>query len=186
MPDFFGKLRYGVDTAEKEKLARQRALPGAPLDTSAEQEKADRYASGYLFGKTWPILSRLAQPMVDRLKTSDLPLLGGSTPELQSQASSGVMQGRLAAENQQQQGDSVMANPWDDPSLANDATKKIKKRTEELKLNPLKPSTPAKKAAPGLSKLSDAYSQAEKFERRNRKVEEATRPLRKSIPGQGE
>lgn len=89
-----GALRYGVSTAEKERLAREGSLPGAPVDHSADQTKADRYAAGFLFGQNWPRLSEAVQPVVDRIKTSDLPFFGGSTPEEQSYASAGAAQGR--------------------------------------------------------------------------------------------
>jgi hypothetical protein len=92
-----GNLRYGVGTDEKERLAISRALPGAPRDTSADQDAANRYASGYLFGLNHPTIAAAVQPFVSQLKTSDLPLFGGSTPELQSQADSGVQQGVAAA-----------------------------------------------------------------------------------------
>jgi len=91
--DVLGKLRYGVSTAEKERLAASRALPGAPVDNTADQEAANRYASGYLFGQNWPNLAPAVQPFIDQIKTSNLPFVGGSSPELQSQASAGVAQG---------------------------------------------------------------------------------------------
>jgi len=85
-----GKLRYGMSTGDKEVLAAGRVLPGAPVDNSAEQAKANRYASGYLFGQQWPRLAPAIQPLVDRIKTSDLPFLGGESPELQSYATQGM------------------------------------------------------------------------------------------------
>lgn len=94
LADQFGRLRYGVPTSEKERLARTPgALPGAPR-ADADAEEADRYASGYLFGQTWPRLAPVLQPYIDRLKVSDVPLLGGSSPELQSYATQGVAMGR--------------------------------------------------------------------------------------------
>src|SRR3989304_7604207 len=90
MLDVLGRLRYGVSTSEKERLARSRELPGAPKDTSPEQATADRYAAGFLFARQHPTLAPLVQPMVDRLKTSDLPFFGGESPEAQSYASQGV------------------------------------------------------------------------------------------------
>lgn len=90
LADAPGRIRYGKSTSQKEALARARALPGAPLDTSAGQEKADRYASGYLFAQNWPRLAPIVQPYVDALKTSDLPLFGGETPESQSYATAGM------------------------------------------------------------------------------------------------
>ncbi len=98
--DFFdtGALRYGVSTADKERLAIGRELPGAPEDATADQDPANRYAAGYLFAQEHPTLSSVVQPFVDMLKTSDLPFFGGSSPELQSWASHGATQGREAAE----------------------------------------------------------------------------------------
>ena len=85
-----GKLRYGVSTEDKERLAISGGLPGAPQDNSAGQEKSNRYASGFLFAKQNPTIASLVQPLVNRIKTSDLPFVGGSSPELQSYASQGV------------------------------------------------------------------------------------------------
>ena len=73
-----GTFRYGVTTAEKERLARARALPGAPRDLSADQSVADRYAAGYLFGTNWPNLAPVVLPLINVLKTSSLPFFGGS------------------------------------------------------------------------------------------------------------
>lgn len=87
--DLAGVIRYGVPTAEKERLAISGALPGAPEDRSPEQDAANRYAAGYLFAKQHPRLASWIQPAVDVIKTSDLPFLGGSSPELQSYASEG-------------------------------------------------------------------------------------------------
>jgi hypothetical protein len=92
-----GLLRYGVPTSEKERLARSGELPGSPQADTEEAAEADRYAAGYLFGLNWPAASKFIQPMVDMVKTSDLPLFGGANPELQSWASHGVQQGRQAA-----------------------------------------------------------------------------------------
>lgn len=79
----------------------------------------------------------------------------------------------------------MAGNPWDDPSLASDETKKLRKKTQDLKLNPVSSAAPKAKPA-GLSGLSDAYGQAEKLERRNKAVARATRGVRKLLPGQGE
>lgn len=94
--DQAGRIRYGVPTSEKEALARSGSLPGAPEDFSAGQEKADRYASGFLFGQEHPYISQMVQPLVNRIKTSDLPFLGGSSPELQSYASEGARRGAFS------------------------------------------------------------------------------------------
>lgn len=98
--DQLGRLRYGVPTSEKERLARTGELPGAPtynptLSDEENMERADRYASGYLFGKARPQVSSFIQPLIDMLKTSDLPAFGGSSPELQSYASEGARRGRF-------------------------------------------------------------------------------------------
>lgn len=76
-------------------------------------------------------------------------------------------------------------NPWDDPSLASDETKKLRQRTKDMRLNP-----PARTAPPpkpkGISALSDAFGQAETLEKKRKKVEVATRPFRKALPNQGQ
>lgn len=105
-----GNLRYGVPTAEKERLARTGELPGAPsYDPSLPDEenmaRADRHAAGYLFGKAHPTLAPMVQPFVNRIKTSDLPLLGGSSPKEQSFAQQGVNIG--AGEGQASQSDLI-------------------------------------------------------------------------------
>lgn len=87
--DQAGRLRYGVPTSVKEAMARSGSLPGAP-QPDADAEEADRYASGYLFAKAHPKISKAVQPLVSRLKVSDLPLFGGATPELQSFADAGA------------------------------------------------------------------------------------------------
>lgn len=92
--DLVGSIRYGAPTSEKERLAISGSLPGAPEDRTAEQDAANRYAAGYLFAKEHPRFSRLVQPLVDAVKTSDLPWVGGSTPELQSYASHGATRAR--------------------------------------------------------------------------------------------
>lgn len=91
--DQAGRLRYGVPTSEKERLARAGALPGAP-EPDEDAEEADRYASGYLFSAAHPTLSRVVQPLVSRLKVSDLPAFGGSSAELQSFADAGAAMAR--------------------------------------------------------------------------------------------
>ena len=93
-----GRLRYGVPTSTKERLALQQALPGAPRDMTADQDAANRYASGFLFGREHPQIAAAVQPIVSRLKVSDLPFFGGSSPELQSQADYGVQQGINASD----------------------------------------------------------------------------------------
>lgn len=90
-----GAVRYGVSTAEKERLARERTLPGAPEDRSENQEAADRFAAGFLFGFHYPQIAPYIQTLVNRVKTSDLPVFGGSSPELQSHAVHGMEMGIL-------------------------------------------------------------------------------------------
>jgi len=96
LADAAGQLRYGVRTSRKEALARARSLPGAPTPDE-DAEEADRYAAGYLFAKKYPRFSSAFQPLVSRLKVSDTPILGGSSPELQSYADAGATAGRRAA-----------------------------------------------------------------------------------------
>jgi len=93
MLDQAGRLRYGVPTSEKERLARSGELPGSP-EADADAEEADRYAAGFLFSKKHPDLSAALQPLISRLKVSKTPLFGGSSPELQSYADFGSSMGR--------------------------------------------------------------------------------------------
>ena len=90
--DATGYLRYGMPVARKEALAAGRSLPGAPADQSEDLDAANRYASGYLFAKQYPRIAPFVQPLVDMLKTSDLPFFGGSSPTLQSYATAGMNQ----------------------------------------------------------------------------------------------
>ena len=94
--DFAGRIRYGMPTSEKERLAVTGALPGAPEDKTVDQTAANRYSSGFLFALEHPTLAAAIQPVVSQIKVSDLPILGGSSPELQSYADSGVQQGIAA------------------------------------------------------------------------------------------
>lgn len=109
-----GILRYGVSTADKERLAREGLLPGAPVDRTAGQERADRYASGYLFASTWPKLSKAVMPFVNALKTSDIPFLGGDDPSLQAHAQSGVDRALLDLSNRYTTPPNRSATPWED------------------------------------------------------------------------
>jgi hypothetical protein len=88
--DIPGRLRYGMSTADKEAAASSRSLPGAPADNTADQDVANRYAAGYLFAQQHPHLAPVVQPLIDALKTSDLPIFGGASPELQSYAHEGM------------------------------------------------------------------------------------------------
>lgn len=90
-----GAVRYGAPTGEKERLARQASLPGAPKDQTTEQQAADRYAAGFLFAFNHPEIAPFVQDLVNVVKTSDLPLVGGSSPELQSYAVHGMRMGLL-------------------------------------------------------------------------------------------
>jgi hypothetical protein len=112
-----GTLRYGVSTAEKEKLARGGALPGAPVDKTADQERADRYASGYLFATRWPRLSSAVMPLINALKTSDIPFLGGDSPEIQSYAQNGVNRALIDRGNIYTTPTNRSARPWEDYAL---------------------------------------------------------------------
>lgn len=90
LTDLLGYLRYGMPTSQKEALAASGALPGAPKDNTVNQDAANRYAAGFLFQRAHPTLAPIVQPLVNQIKTSTLPLLGGSSPELQSQATAGA------------------------------------------------------------------------------------------------
>jgi hypothetical protein len=87
--DELGRLRYGVPTSEKERLALTQSLPGAPVP-DADAAEAERYASGYLFAREHPVLSEVAQPVVDRIRTG----WAGDSPELQSWATAGASAAR--------------------------------------------------------------------------------------------
>ena len=96
--DFAGTLRYGVPTSEKEILARQQILPGAPPANTETGEEADRFTPRATSSRSSIQSSpRWRQPAVSRLKTSDLPFFGGSSAELQSYADQGTQQGIAAA-----------------------------------------------------------------------------------------
>lgn len=92
--DLFGKLRYGRSTAEKEAIAAKRALPGAPYDPSADQEIANRYASGYLFAENYPRLAPAVMPVVNMARTGWF----GDSPEVQSYANAGMNRALMDAE----------------------------------------------------------------------------------------
>lgn len=109
-----GILRYGVTTAEKEKLARERALPGAPRDPSAAQAAADRYAAGYLFGTYWPRAAPVLMPWISAAKTSGWPLIGGENPALQSLAEAGLSRALIDAANRYKAEVNRSERPWED------------------------------------------------------------------------
>lgn len=75
-----------------------------------------------------------------------------------------------------------MGKPWEDESLASDATKKLREGTRKLKQDGLQPRP--KPAIPGISNLNTAFDQAARIAKRNRKFDLATRPLRKALPKQ--
>lgn len=60
--DVAGQIRYGMPTSAKEVLAVSGALPGAPVDRSAEQDAAKRYAAGYLFTREHPDAAKVLIP----------------------------------------------------------------------------------------------------------------------------
>ena len=109
-----GSLRYGVSTAEKEKLARQGLLPGAPADTTAGQERADRSASGYLFPSPWPRLAKTVMPAISALKTSGIPFFGGESPDLQSYAQEGMNRALIDLGNAYTTPPNRSARPWEE------------------------------------------------------------------------
>ena len=92
--DVLGQLRYGVPTSEKEALAASGELPGAPVDRTADQERANRYASGYLFAQQHPTLAPATLPMVNFVHG-----LFGDDPALQSQATAGMNRGLVERDN---------------------------------------------------------------------------------------
>ncbi len=126
--DFFdtGILRYGVSTAEKEKAALARALPAAPIDTSAGQEKANRYAAGYLFALHWPRLAPKIMPIISATKTSNLWKLGGDDPELQSYAQAGMNRALSDIVNRYTTPVNVADRPWED--YTSEEAQRIRKR----------------------------------------------------------
>lgn len=91
--DVFGRLRYGVPTSEKEAIAIRGDLPGAPVDHTADQDAANRYASGFLFAQEHPTLAPMVMPFVDRVRTG----LFGDSPEMQSYATAGMNQALMGA-----------------------------------------------------------------------------------------
>lgn len=123
--DQAGRIRYGVPTSEKERLARTGSLPGAP--SGADAETADRYAAGYLTTRQHPSLYPAIAPYIDATKTSapaDIlgALLGGDTPTVQSYATSGMNQALLDRSNAELrpkaalQADALRPSPRPQPS----------------------------------------------------------------------
>jgi hypothetical protein len=88
--DQLGRLRYGVPTSEKERLALSGSLPGSPSAATEDASEAERYASGYLFAREHPVLQALVQPTVDAARIGWF----GDSPELQSYATAGANAGR--------------------------------------------------------------------------------------------
>lgn len=95
--DFAGNLRYGVPTSEKEVIARQQLLPGAPPANTETGEEADRYSAAYLFGLQHPDIAEAVMPAVAALKVSGVPFFGGSTEETQAYGDRGSQMGIQAA-----------------------------------------------------------------------------------------
>ena len=89
--DQIGRLRYGVPTSEKERIALSGTLPGAPAANTQDASEAQRYASGYLFAKEHPALAELVQPAVDTARIGWF----GDSPELQSYATAGANSARI-------------------------------------------------------------------------------------------
>lgn len=85
-----GVLRYGVPTEKKEAMALSRSLPGAPAVVGSDAPEAQRFASGFLHGKTWPQASQHTVPAAMFLRA----LLLNESPELQSFAQQGANIGR--------------------------------------------------------------------------------------------
>jgi len=88
--DLLGKLRYGMPTSQKEAVALQGSLPGAPPVRGADAAEAQRYAAGYLHARQYPQASRLSVPLAALIRG-----LFGESPELQSYAAQGANMGRL-------------------------------------------------------------------------------------------
>ncbi len=70
LADQFGRLRYGVPTSEKERMAVSGEVPGAqPIQyNDRDVARENRRAAAYLFGKTWPRLAPVIQPAINRFK----------------------------------------------------------------------------------------------------------------------
>ncbi len=71
--------------------------------------------------------------------------------------------------------------PWEDYKSDSPAVLAEQAKTKKLKMK--KPAPFAVKPEP--PKATDAWAKAGQFTRRNEKIEEGTRRLRKAIPGQG-
>lgn len=196
--DLANKLRYGVGETERMDLVQRERIPGIRDAAYPGEQKiydpaaAERYGSAYLFAQKWPGLSGVAEPVTKAFRGAGhalgVPGMGPERKELEVAQRLGILRGKLAAlgADKIKRKETPMANPWDDPSLANEETKKLRAataraRTEGMNTRPKAAAAPA----PKLSKLSDAYGQAEKLEKRNKGIEQATRGIRKSLPGQG-
>ncbi len=84
--DFLGKLRYGSGgTTGKERAAASGYLPGAPADNTADLDRANRYAAGYMFTKNHPTIAPYAIPAA-----SFLHGIFGDDPNTQSYAQEGM------------------------------------------------------------------------------------------------
>jgi len=99
MADAAGNLRYGMPTSQKEVLAAGRRLPGAPIDNSADQDVANRYAAGYLFTMQHPDLAPYVMPVANFLHG-----LFGDDPSVQSYAQEGMNRALVDTQNARRQG----------------------------------------------------------------------------------
>jgi hypothetical protein len=198
--DLTNKLRYGVGEAERMDLIQRERIPGIRDAAYPGEQKiydpaaAERYGSAYLFAQKWPALSGVAEPVTKAFRGAGhalgVPGMGPERKELEVAQRLGILRGKLAglgAGEIKRKETTPMANPWDDPSLASPETKKLQEANERIKREGLNPKPKNMTApAPKLSKLSDAYGQAEKLEKRNKKIELATRGVRRALPGQGQ
>lgn len=72
--------------------------------------------------------------------------------------------------------------PWEDVEESPE-TKRIKEATKRMKQPPKMEGSPKPKPTP---LPTDAWGKATELERKRKKLEKLTRPLRKALPGQGE
>lgn len=66
--------------------------------------------------------------------------------------------------------------PWEDESLKGEYWKEKKRMSKP----------PLEEGSPKPPSLTGAFGEAARLERRNKKIEKATKPLRKALPGQGQ
>lgn len=86
------KLRYGMGQSDKSRLALSGTLPGAPqpgeISNDEAFDKADRVASGYLFGKKWGANAKPVMDVVNVIRT-----LTGDSPELRGMGMNAFQEG---------------------------------------------------------------------------------------------